>query len=465
MFYLLGKSSQVEWGQCFCILRSTSPSHGLSCVCVCVCVCARCHFSHVQVFAILRIVALQAPLSMGFSRQEYWSQLSCPPPGGLPRPGIKPVSLKSSALQVDSLLLSYKGSPHGLLVTYIFLVNQNLIQLGSHLVISLYLVQFAFLSFAAVHVLRNKTKNILFLCVWIYLKTCAVHTVELASGDFAVRRVYLSSCILLQGTSGRGASGKELTCQCRRHKRYGFDPWFGMIPWKRTWQSTSVFLHGEFHGQRSLAGCNPRGRKELDMTEVTQHACIVMFCDLPLGTHLYPQTAGRFCSGLWGSLCPCVSGVSCSRQWRRCLLRSLLRSGSWRAQVPVLSAQSGELYWYRSCLFPTSQFRVRITATKQSRLSAFVLAHLEGLNPQQISFPQSQESSGSVLCSVVLQTCPASSFSLDPSCSDIICISEETMHGYSTPRLPAMLPLSLGPTKRGLHIRCLQCVCELLSHV
>ena len=96
-------------------------------VCVCVRVCARCHFSHVQVFAILRIVALQAPLSMGFSRQEYWSQLSCPPPGGLPRPGIKPVSLKSSALQVDSLPLNYKGSPHGLLVTYIFLVNQNLI--------------------------------------------------------------------------------------------------------------------------------------------------------------------------------------------------------------------------------------------------------------------------------------------------------------------------------------------------
>ena len=38
--------------------------------------------------------------------------------------------------------------------------------------------------------------------MWIYLKTRAVHTVELASGDFAVRRVYLSSCILLWGTSG-----------------------------------------------------------------------------------------------------------------------------------------------------------------------------------------------------------------------------------------------------------------------
>ena len=40
----------------------------------------------------------QAPLSMGFSRQEYWSGLPCPPPGDLPDPGIKPVSLRSPAL-------------------------------------------------------------------------------------------------------------------------------------------------------------------------------------------------------------------------------------------------------------------------------------------------------------------------------------------------------------------------------
>ena len=43
-------------------------------------------------------VACQAPLSVGFSRQEYWSGLSCPPPGDLPDPGIKPTSLTSHAL-------------------------------------------------------------------------------------------------------------------------------------------------------------------------------------------------------------------------------------------------------------------------------------------------------------------------------------------------------------------------------
>ena len=55
-------------------------------------------FSHVQLFAIPWLVACQAPLSMGFSRQEYYSGLSCPPPGDLPNPGIKPASLMSLLL-------------------------------------------------------------------------------------------------------------------------------------------------------------------------------------------------------------------------------------------------------------------------------------------------------------------------------------------------------------------------------
>ena len=54
--------------------------------------------------------------------------------------------------------------------------------------------------------------------------------------------------------------------QCRRRKRRGFDPWVGKTPWRRAWQPT-VFLPGESHGQRSLVGYNPWGRKESDMTE------------------------------------------------------------------------------------------------------------------------------------------------------------------------------------------------------
>ena len=57
-------------------------------------------------------IARQAPLSMGFSRQEYWSGLPCPPLGDLPDPGIEPTSPVAPALQAGSLLLSHEGSPH-----------------------------------------------------------------------------------------------------------------------------------------------------------------------------------------------------------------------------------------------------------------------------------------------------------------------------------------------------------------
>ena len=57
------------------------------------------NFSHVWLFATLWIIALQAPLSMGFSRQEHWSGLPCPPLGDLPDLGIQPVSLTSPALE------------------------------------------------------------------------------------------------------------------------------------------------------------------------------------------------------------------------------------------------------------------------------------------------------------------------------------------------------------------------------
>ena len=48
----------------------------------------------------------------------------------------------------------------------------------------------------------------------------------------------------------RGTSGKEPYCQCKRHKRCGFDPWDGKIPRRRSWQPTLVFLPGESLGQR-----------------------------------------------------------------------------------------------------------------------------------------------------------------------------------------------------------------------
>ena len=54
--------------------------------------------NHVQLFATLWTVAHQAPLTMGFSRQEYWSGLTFPPPGDLPSAGTEPMSIMYPAL-------------------------------------------------------------------------------------------------------------------------------------------------------------------------------------------------------------------------------------------------------------------------------------------------------------------------------------------------------------------------------
>ena len=70
--------------------------------------CVLCCFSHVWHFVTPRTVAHQALLSMGFSRQEYWSGLLCPPPGDLPNRGIKP---RSPTLQADSLPAQPLGKP------------------------------------------------------------------------------------------------------------------------------------------------------------------------------------------------------------------------------------------------------------------------------------------------------------------------------------------------------------------
>ena len=60
-------------------------------------------FSCVRLFATLRTIACQVPLSMGFSRQEYRSGLPWPLPGDLPDPGVESVSLRSAALAAGSL--------------------------------------------------------------------------------------------------------------------------------------------------------------------------------------------------------------------------------------------------------------------------------------------------------------------------------------------------------------------------
>ena len=68
-------------------------------------------FSHVRLFETQWTVACQAPLSMGFSRQEYWSGLPCPPPGNLPDPGIEPLSFWSSCIATRFFTTESPGKP------------------------------------------------------------------------------------------------------------------------------------------------------------------------------------------------------------------------------------------------------------------------------------------------------------------------------------------------------------------
>ena len=80
----------------------------------------------------------------------------------------------------------------------------------------------------------------------------------------------------------RWLNGKESTCQCRRCR---FDPWVGKIPWRRAWQPTPVFLPGESHGQRNLAGYSHKVTKsQTQLKWLITHACTSIFA--PTCTHL-----------------------------------------------------------------------------------------------------------------------------------------------------------------------------------
>ena len=75
-------------------------------------VCVLSLISYVQLFTTLWTIACQAPLSMEFSRQEYWSGLPCPSPRDLPNPGIEPMSLVPPALAGKIFTTETSGKPN-----------------------------------------------------------------------------------------------------------------------------------------------------------------------------------------------------------------------------------------------------------------------------------------------------------------------------------------------------------------
>ena len=78
-------------------------------------------------------------------------------------------------------------------------------------------------------------------------------------------------------------SGKESTCQCRKCRWRMFDPWVGMIPWRRKWPPTLVFLPAKSHRQRSLVSCPVHGvcRVRHDWA----HTQLCFRCVVNLGSH------------------------------------------------------------------------------------------------------------------------------------------------------------------------------------
>ena len=104
-------------------------------------------------------------------------------------------------------------------------------------------------------------------------------------------------------------------CQCRRHKRCGFDPWVGKIPWSRAWQSTPVCLPGESHGQRDMVGYGPWGHRvrhdwcDLAHTHNNLSRWFVFKCT----TDLFPSNDTM---NLWGRLGLNLA-YRVAKQWER----------------------------------------------------------------------------------------------------------------------------------------------------
>ena len=130
-----------------------------------------------------------------------------------------------------------------------------------------------------------------------------------------------------------GASGKEPTCQCRRCKRHGFDPWVEKIPWRKKWQLALVFLPGESHGQRSLMGYSPWGCKESDTTEATRHACISQTC-------LSSELLSLYHTHLLNEKVKTEGQATAKQQWT---LRMIPTTNTVKTNTVVMLSKSGDM--------------------------------------------------------------------------------------------------------------------------
>jgi len=193
------------------------------------------HFSHVWLFVIPWTVPHQATLSMGFSRQEYWSGLPFPSPWDFPDPRMEPTSLMSLAL-TGKFFTTRATENMGVSSITQLRPAKPLTSMGN----------------LSCHQEKRKKKSM----------------------DYCTKLAWKSYRICLSLGSPGGTTRKEFACQCTRHKRYQFNPWIGMIPLRRAWQPTSVFLSKKFHGQRNLVGYSLWARKsQIWLKRLSTHDC------------------------------------------------------------------------------------------------------------------------------------------------------------------------------------------------
>ena len=212
----------------------------------------------------------QAPLSMGFPRQEYWSGLPLPSSGDLPDPGIEPTS---PALAGGFFALEPPGKP---------LLLRQVPTLKNHLQ---YRDCFNFLLWKISNIHRSERSSVINphesidyhqelstpgQCHLIFIILLSSFPFFNTEGPCRLLILNRAGCVCqsndrfnshnsslspvsIEGCPG-GSDGKESACQCRRR---GLDPWVRKIPRRRKWQPTPVFLPGKSHGQRSLEGYSP----------------------------------------------------------------------------------------------------------------------------------------------------------------------------------------------------------------
>ena len=200
---------------------------------------------------------------MEFSSQEYWSGLPWPLPGDHPDPGIEPAS---PAVQADSLPLSHQGSPihhadcsANQTVHVVSCKEQTLKE-------SLFNTDFTLTKLCQG---RFRLQYCSAPCPntfsWVDIEEMKtnLHAVKvlLKGWEFGTKIHWFSSGAVVKKESAMFAE-----VACRRCRRLRFNPWIRKLSWKRNWLPTPVLLPGKSHGQRSLVGYSPWGRKESDTT-------------------------------------------------------------------------------------------------------------------------------------------------------------------------------------------------------